>query len=111
MTKRACSAGEVIYRQGEPGHVFYVVAQGAFEVAVTSEPGSEASVVHHYTGGDHPKHKRGEPWSMFGEQALLFKKPRGSTVRAKVEGTLWTLRRAAFQHLVRPMLTKRAPGV
>ena len=83
-----------------------MVAQGAFEVIVT-EPGQDERIVHHYTGGDDSRHKRGEPWSMFGEQALLFRKPRGSTVRAKGEGTLWTLRRQTFQALVKPMLAKR----
>ena len=109
MAAETFSAGQIVYEQGQVGNTFYVVANGDFEVSVATESGRER-VVHHYTGGDDAHHRRGEPWSMFGEQALLFRKPRGSTVRAKVESTVWTLRRGTFQALLKGMRPKGARG-
>ena len=93
--------GEVVYSQGDPGHWFYVVNSGEFDVCVKTA-GEAASteghgkVVHTYKGG---KHMNSHP--SFGEQALMYGKPRGATVVAKTPSSLWGLHRQAFQSAVR----------
>ena len=64
-----CTAGEYIYRKGEIGESFYVIAEG--KVELISEQGDGTScVVGHVSAGGH-----------FGEVSLLSAKPRSLSVR------------------------------
>ena len=101
MEEQRFRPGDIVYRQAEYGHRFYVVSKGDFEVMVSRETGSEPHCVHHYTGGIHPN----QPWAIFGEQALLFRKPRGSTVRAVMESTCYVLHRQTFKAAVQQMFS------
>jgi len=102
MERKVYDLNDVVYRQGEAGHWFYVVDSGEFDVCVVDPTGNSTSldehgkIVHTYKGGKHMTSQ-----SSFGEQALMYGKPRGATVRAKTPGVLWALHRQAFQVAVR----------
>jgi MFS family permease len=72
------AAGEVVVRRGEPGDRFYVVAEGALEVA---------------TNGARAQSRRGD---FFGEIALLRDVPRTATVKATAPSLLYALERDDF---------------
>ena len=86
-----------MYQQGELGHWFFVVDSGEFDVVVKeAKTGGESKVVHTYKGGKHLSSH-----ATFGEQALMYGKPRGATVMAKTPGVVWGLHRQAFQAAVK----------
>jgi len=86
--------GEAICKQGEVHTTLYVVQQGDFEVVHEDMALQEAQLLHILSA------QEGFPAPIFNEQALLFNKPRGSTVmltaRSSTKGVLWQLDRDAF---------------
>ena len=86
MEPLAASSGEVLIREGEPGDLFYVIADG--EVRVSTASGFE-SVLEHGDG--------------FGEIALLNDSPRTATVTAIAETSLYTLTGEDFLRAVTGM--------
>jgi hypothetical protein len=72
-------AGAVVVTEGEPGELFYAVADGELEASAAGEP---LRVL-----------RRGDS---FGEIALLRSVPRTATVRATKPARLYTLGRAPF---------------
>ena len=44
--RRAVSAGEYLYREGDPGYDFYVVLAGAVEIVVNAEGGDRVIARH-----------------------------------------------------------------
>ena len=90
LEPRHAAAGEVLIREGEPGDLFYLVADG--EVAVTTAAGFATTL------------RRGEG---FGEIALLNNTPRTATVTASSDVSLYTLGRRGVpdcdhRHVRRP---------
>jgi MFS family permease len=79
MDRIAVAAGTDVIRQGDVGDRFYVVDQGSFAVLV-----------------DGQQVNRLEEGAFFGEIALLYDVPRTATVRALVDGAVWTLDREEF---------------
>lgn len=79
MEQLDVSGGEVIIREGDPGDLFYIVADG--EVTVSTAAGFTVD----RTGGEG-----------FGEIALLNDTPRTATVTAKIDVTLYSLERDQF---------------
>jgi CRP/FNR family transcriptional regulator, cyclic AMP receptor protein len=73
------AAGEVVCREGEPGHEFYVIADG--EAAIERSGQTVAKL----SSGDY-----------FGELALLDRGPRSATVRALTEARLYVLHEPSF---------------
>ena len=72
-------AGEVVVREGERGHLFYVIESGALDAS------HDGRVLSHMTAGDH-----------FGEIALLRDVPRTATVVATEDSVLRTIQREDF---------------
>ncbi len=72
-------AGEVVIRQGEAGHRFFAVGEGAFDIVRDGEPIRVA--------------RRG---SCFGEVALLADVARTATVTALEDGSLLGVDRVPF---------------
>ncbi len=67
-------AGTVVIRQGDPGDLFYAIADGEVEVV---RDGNRVAVLGRGDG--------------FGELALLLDRPRNATVRTLVDSRLYTL--------------------
>lgn len=82
-------AGEVVFREGDPGDAFYVVLDGTFSDSVGS---AEAGV-------DRRLATRG-PGATFGDIALLSNRPRSTTVHAETAGEVLRLARGRFLGLV-----------
>jgi NADH dehydrogenase len=79
--------GEVIFRQGDPGDLFYLITAGEVEV-VHERPTGEALVVARLGRGDH-----------FGETALLTGRPRNATIRCLTPVDVLTVCRDDFTTL------------
>ena len=82
------AAGTVVIREGEPGDLYYLIADGG--VCVTTEAGLSVDL------------GRGEG---FGEIALLHDRPRTATVTAVVDSHLFSLEREHFLGAVTGMPT------
>ena len=82
-------AGEVVFREGDPGDAFYVVLHGTFSDYVGSPD----------AGVDTRLATRG-PGGTFGDIALLSNRPRSTTVRADVAADALRLERGRFLGLV-----------
>jgi CRP-like cAMP-binding protein len=68
-SKRACAAGEVVFREGERGDDFFVIVRGSVQVAGDDLGGSVALATL-------------TPGQFFGEVAVLSGQPRQATVTA-----------------------------
>jgi MFS family permease len=77
--RRTVEVGETVFRQGDPGDHFYVVADGELDLVP-----------------DRSAPKRLLPGDAFGEIALLRGVPRTGTVTAATPGRLWALDGDAF---------------
>ena len=71
--------GETVFRQGDPGDLFYIVEDGRCEIAIDGEKVADAW-----------------PGEAFGEIALLRDVPRTATVTCPEETTLLALERDEF---------------
>eukprot|EP00250_Pteridium_aquilinum_P021488 c25141_g1_i1 orf=448-3657(+) len=95
MEKLEVEAGDVIIRQGAEDSCFYIVASGEFEVLVSQSENAGGqdlgTVVSNYSADN---------YSCFGELALMYSKPRQSSVRAVRDGILWTLKREVFRSVL-----------
>jgi hypothetical protein len=79
LIPRTVAAGEVVFRQGEPGDLFYLVEDGRCEISVDGDKVADAW-----------------PGETFGEIALLRDIPRTATVTALEETKLLALERDEF---------------
>ncbi|GLJ40758.1 hypothetical protein SUGI_0842740 [Cryptomeria japonica] len=94
MEKVQVSAGDVVIRQGGEDDHFYIVQKGDFDVLVSKEDSTEKElgrVVHRYSASN---------FSCFGELALMYNKPRQSSVLAVTDGSLWALKREDFRGVI-----------
>ena len=89
-------AGEVVIREGEPGHEFFVVVDGRLDVA-RQRKGKVASV---------------GPGDFVGEMALLSNKPRNATVTAATPTRLLRIADRDFAALIEriPLLWLKIAG-
>lgn len=89
VVERRFSQGEVIFREGDPGQVLYMVRSGQVRIFVNGIHGSETSVI-----------LCGRPGEVFGELAVIDGLPRSATAVALVETVLLTIGRENFrQHM------------
>lgn len=97
LRRVACEAGEILFRQNEPGETLFVIAEGAVDVLAASA--DSANMVRVATLGS------GE---FLGEMSLLTGDPRRATVRAATACVLYELSRETIAGLVeaRPELTE-----
>lgn len=86
LTPRDVSAGEFIIREGDQGDEMYIVDSGEFQVLKRNDAG-EDQLIHEYK----------QVGEAFGELSLMYGKPRAASVKAKTDGKLWCIGRAAFR--------------
>jgi CRP/FNR family transcriptional regulator/CRP/FNR family cyclic AMP-dependent transcriptional regulator len=88
---RKFGQGEIIFREGDPGQVLYLVQSGQVRIYVNGLDGSETSVI-----------LFGRPGDMFGELAVIDGLPRSATAVALDKTVLYTISRESFrQHMQR----------
>lgn len=85
--------GEKIFAQGGPGDSFYIIVRGRVEIF--RRMGKEEKRLAFLSDGE-----------FFGEEALLFRRPRSASVRASQPTELLRLNQAQFFTLI-----KRFPGI
>lgn len=88
-TSRELAAGDVLFRQGDPGDALFVVAAGT--LAARLDAGLESERTLSAFG----------PGDFFGEMALLTGAPRSATVQATSACVVLSLGKSAFDELVR----------
>ncbi|KAF4976793.1 hypothetical protein FZEAL_6599 [Fusarium zealandicum] len=88
LETRKFTPGQVIIREGDPGHSFYLLESGEAD-AFKGEPENK---VRHYRKGD-----------FFGELALLNDAPRAASVAASSHVKVASLGKNAFQRLLGPV--------
>ncbi len=91
----AVSHGEAVCRQGDASDGLYVVANGRFDVYVSSEGADGETLVGSLKPGD-----------AFGEMGLLADESRSATVRSHGSGEVLWLERTKFNELL-----ERKPGI
>lgn len=82
--------GEVVFKQGEPGDAFYVVYEGQVEIRRKKMFFLPSHTLAVLTKGD-----------FFGEMALLDRRGRNATVRARQKSKLFVLLSSDFEFIVR----------
>lgn len=88
---RRYGRGDIIFREGDPGQVLYLVQSGQVRIYVNGLDGSETSVI-----------LFGRPGDIFGELAVIDGLPRSATAIALDETLLYTISRENFrQHMQR----------
>lgn len=88
VTGWSVQADEVLFEEGEPGDVFYMVAEGAIEIVKQTAGGKEEKLAVRRLG------------EAFGEMALLNNAPRSATARAQGEAELLSISREDFQTML-----------
>lgn len=87
LSPRSYAAGEIIIRQGDPGHAAYLVVGGAVEVVAEGASGERALSA---LG----------PQAIFGEMALIDGGPRSATVRATEPTTCLVITRPVLDRIM-----------
>jgi len=97
----AVDTGHVIFKEGELGQEFYIVAHGKVRIYANDTEGKEREFGIHEVGG------------YFGEIALMINMPRTASVQAMDKSLLLCLRKADFMNflLVAPDLKKTFSAV
>jgi CRP-like cAMP-binding protein len=77
------SAGQIVFKEGQPGEVMYVVKEGEVDIIINDEPCETVG-----------------PGGIFGELALIDDKPRSATAIAKTDCKLVPIDERRFKFLV-----------
>ncbi len=85
-------AGDVVIRQGDAGHDYYIIKEGRLAVARKDAQG-KIKVLSELERG-----------SVFGEDALLLDEPRNASIVALGDGVVMRLKRAEFDELLKKPL-------
>lgn len=88
-TTRTYKTGTILFRENEPGTVFYLVVTGTVKIYTSNRQG-EDKIMSILTAGD-----------SFGELALLDGKPRSATAQVIEETTIISLAAQDFQRLLK----------
>jgi len=84
MSRLEYRQGEIIFHQGDPGSILYIIISGQVKIVSTSAEGDEI-ILAILTEGD-----------FFGELSLLDQEPRSASAVAMVPAQTLTLRRSDF---------------
>lgn len=90
IVPRRFRQGEIIFHEGDPGQILYLIETGQVRIFVNGLDGSETSVI-----------LCGRPGEIFGELAVIDGLPRSATAMALCETVLHTLSRDDFRRHMR----------
>jgi cAMP-dependent protein kinase regulator len=96
MKEENFKTGDVVIREGDDGDVLYVVESGLYNCSKIFPGTTEPTNLTKY-----------KPGAAFGELALLYNAPRAATITCIEEGTLYSLDRNTFNHIVKDAAAKR----
>jgi signal transduction histidine kinase len=82
------AAGEVIFREGDPGDVMYLVGKGSVKISKSGRGGQQETLGFIQSG------------NFFGEMALLDGEPRSAMATAVESTLLGTVDESTFQHIL-----------
>src|SRR5262245_6755371 len=80
--------GEVIFREGDPGDLLYLVGEGSVKISKSGRGGQQQTLSYIQTG------------NFFGEMALLDGQPRSAMASAVGETLLGTVNEPTFRHIL-----------
>ena len=95
VTRRDVRAGEVVFKQGDPGTHYYFIHRGRCRLTRVEEGGGEPTEVAELGPGD-----------SFGEDALLSGSPRSCTITMLSDGHLLSLSKTDFVELIKRPLCR-----
>ena len=81
-------AGEVIFREGDPGNLLYLVGEGSVKISKSGRGGEQETLGYI------------QPGNFFGEMALLDGQPRSAMATAVGETLLGTVDEPTFRHIL-----------
>ncbi len=87
-TTETVAAGTVVFRQGDPGTVLYIIVSGAIKVFFTNEEEAEVAVAH--LG----------PGDAVGEMAIFTGEPRSASIQAEEETSFLVLKKQDFDRIL-----------
>ncbi len=90
VVERPFAQGDIIFRQGDPGRVLYLVKSGQVRIFINGLDGTETSVI-----------LLGRPGDIFGELAVIDGLPRSATAVAMEATTVLVINREAFRDHMR----------
>lgn len=96
MAEENYSKGDVVIKEGDDGDVLYVVESGIYKCTKIFPGSKEPTYLTKYEQG-----------AAFGELALLYNAPRAATITCTESGTLYSLDRNTFNHIVKDAAAKR----
>lgn len=90
VIERHYAQAEIIFREGDPGRVLYLVKSGQVRIFIHGLDGTETSVI-----------LLGRPGNIFGELAVIDGLPRSATAVAMEPTILYTINRESFRDHMR----------
>lgn len=90
IVERPYKQADIIFREGDPGQILYLVKSGQVRIFIYGLDGSETSVI-----------LLGRPGDIFGELAVIDGLPRSATAVAMEPTILYTISREAFRNHMR----------
>ena len=87
-TKEVFGEGEVVFKEGDPGNVMYIIQSGEIHIKKTVEGGEKLLKV------------VDAPHDFFGEMSLLDGSPRSATAVAAAHTNLITVDKVSFENLI-----------
>jgi CRP/FNR family transcriptional regulator/CRP/FNR family cyclic AMP-dependent transcriptional regulator len=90
VMERHFGQGEIIFREGDPGRVLYLVKTGQVRIFINGLDGTETSVI-----------LLGRPGDIFGELAVIDGLPRSATAVSMEATILYTINRETFRDHMR----------
>jgi len=96
MKEENFAVGDVVITEGDDGDVLYVVESGLYNCSKIFPRQTKPTNLTKYEAG-----------AAFGELALLYNAPRAATITCIEAGTLYSLDRNTFNHIVKDAAAKR----
>jgi sulfate permease, SulP family len=87
LERRSYAAGDIVFREGDPGHDMFIIVRGSASVRLRERGGGEIRLVTF------------DPGTVFGELAIMDSQRRSATVQADEALVCWVLSARGFDDL------------